>query len=303
MLVIAVVLTTLPGTDEVKAYQIPQTEVCLLDTPGFDDTSVADAVILKRIADALVDFFNDQYDIKGALYIHSLVEPRMRGSGRKNLIMFRNVLGDRGMQNCRLVTTKWSKQPNTESVAREQELCDKAEFWQPLLAGGAKTVRFGDTMESAIEIIKPLVDGPAFEPLIVNEVVKQKKELPQTHAGIIVNDKVAEARKTHKIEIEALKAQEEQARIDQDEEYQQILRAERLEHETAVAQLKEAQRILEERVGSGGSGRAGRWLARGAAVLGGGLMTAFSGGLLAGPAALLIASTEAGAQAHRAATR
>jgi hypothetical protein len=97
-----------------------------MDTPGFDDTNVSDATILSNITDSLVAAFNDKHEIQGALYIHSVTEARMRGSGRKNLIMFKNVLGMKGMSNCRLVTTKWSLQDESE-----QELCEKNEFWKP----------------------------------------------------------------------------------------------------------------------------------------------------------------------------
>jgi hypothetical protein len=100
----------------------------LMDTPGFDDTHVSDADILKNIATSLVDAFNDRAKIQGTLYVHPVTEVRMKGSGRKNLIMFKRILGMRGMTNCRLMTTKWSLQPENVSKAREQELCEKDEF-------------------------------------------------------------------------------------------------------------------------------------------------------------------------------
>ncbi|EHL01445.1 P-loop containing nucleoside triphosphate hydrolase [Glarea lozoyensis ATCC 20868] len=170
-------------TSKVKCYQIPQTNIYFMDTPGFDDTYTSDAKILEEIATALLDAFNDKAEIQGALYVHPVIEAKMRGSGRKNLIMFRKVLGMEGMKNVRLVTTKWSQVDYHTGVDRETELSEKEEFWQPLLAAGASTVRFGDTMESAIEIIKPLIHGPAFEPQLVEEVVRDGKELRQTQAG------------------------------------------------------------------------------------------------------------------------
>ena len=76
-------LTGGTGTAEVKMYQIPDTTVYLMDTPGFDDTYLSDADILKNIATALVDAFNDQVEIQGALYIHQVTEARMRGVGKE----------------------------------------------------------------------------------------------------------------------------------------------------------------------------------------------------------------------------
>src|ERR1700761_2319848 len=182
-----------------------------MDTPGFDDLSISDADILKTITTSLVDAFRDNADIHGALYIHSLTETRMRGSGRKNLIMFRRMLGTKGMAKCRLVTTKWSLQSDSVSIDREQELCEKDEFWKPLLDAGAQTMRFNDSVESAISIIKPLIDSPAFKPLIVKEIVDQNKPLLQTKAGQVVNDDLEEARNNHKAEIAELEEEKKRA--------------------------------------------------------------------------------------------
>jgi GTPase SAR1 family protein len=230
-------------TDEVSLYQIPGTDVYLMDTPGFDDPAFSDAKILTSIATSLVAIFNAQVDIQGALYIHPVTEVRLRGSGRKNLIMFRNMLGTRGMSNCRLVTTKWSLQSKEVSETREKELREKEGLWKPLVAAGAQTVRFGDSSQSAIEIIKPLIEGPAFEPLILEEITKGKT-LPQTQAGQVVNDDVEEAYKTHQAEIANLKAEEEKARIQKDAEYAEILRAEREDHQAKMNQLEKDKELL-----------------------------------------------------------
>jgi hypothetical protein len=266
-----------------------------MDTPGFDDPKVSDADILKLIATSLLDAFHDQADIQGALYIHPVIETRMRGSGKKNLLMFKKLLGMKEMSHCRLVTSKWSLQPDGVSKAREQELCEKEEYWKPLLAAGAQTARFSDSMQSAIEIIQPLVRGPAFEPLLVEEIAKQGKTLPQTQAGQVVNDDVEEAHKAHKAEIAVLKAEEAKA----DAESKKLIRAVREELQAKVVQLENDKRLLAEAIPKS-SGRFGRWIARGTAVVVGGAMTFMSGGLLAPAAVLLYGATEAGAQIHRA---
>ncbi|KAN0115439.1 P-loop containing nucleoside triphosphate hydrolase protein [Hyaloscypha variabilis] len=282
-------------TETVTLYQIPDTEVYLMDTPGFDDPKVSDADILKIIATSLMDTFNDQADIKGALYVHSLQEVRMRGSGIKNLLMFKKLLGMNGMSHCRLVTSKWSLQPESVSVAREEELCQKEDFWKPFLAAGAKTARFHDSTSSAIDIIRPLVQGPAFEPLLVKEISKQGKTLPQTQAGQVVNDDIEEARKAHKAEIAVLKEEEANA----DAESKELIRAVREDLQAKISQLENDKRLLAEAIPNR-SGRIGRWIARGTAAIIGGAMTIASGGALAPFAALLYGATEAGAQIHRA---
>ena len=181
------------------------------------------------------------------------------------------------------------------SEARERELCERKEFWQPLLAAGAQTVRFGDSMESAIDIIRPLVQGSAFKPLLVTEVVDKHKVIEDTQAGQVVNDDLERAKKLHLAEIADLKAREQKATG----ELRELMIEERRDHEAALDKLARDKQVLEERVASRSSGRFGRWIARGCAWVGGGLMTVASAGTLALPAALLIAGTEAGAQAHK----
>jgi hypothetical protein len=283
------------GTSEVAMYQIPDTNVYLMDTPGFDDTYISDAEILKNIATALLDAFNDKVAIQGALYIHPVTEVRMKGSGRKNLIMFHKVLGTRGLAHCRLVTSKWSTQAQSVSVARERELCEKKEFWQPLLAAGAKTVRFGDSMGSAINIIKPLLQGSAFRPLLLKEIDEDHKTIEETQAGIVVLDDIEKARKIHLAEIADLKASGERERG----EMRESMLAEAEEYQEAIQQLERSKKVLEQQVQSKSSGRFGRWIARGCAWVGGGAMTIVSGGIFALAAAALIAGTEAGAQLHK----
>jgi hypothetical protein len=269
-----------------------------MDTPGFDDTNISDANTLKSIAKSLVDAFHDRAEIQGALYVHPVTEARMRGSGRKNLIMFKKVLGMNGMANCRLVTTKWSLQPESVSIAREQELCEKEDFWQPLLAAGAQTVRFRDTMQSAINIIRPLIQGPAFEPLLVEEVVRDNKTLTQTQAGQVVNDDIGEANKAHRAEIAELRAEEEKAKAERDLEFAELLRTEREEHEAKLGQLEVDKELLAQLVSSRKSGEFVRWIARASAIFVGALGTVLAGPILAPAALLLYGATEAAISPH-----
>lgn len=289
-------LTADAGTAEVKLYPIPDTKVFLMDTPGFDDTNFSDAKILESISKALVDAFYDRVVIQGALYIHPVTEAKMRGSGRKNLNMFNKVLGERGMAHCRLVTSKWSLQPEDVSNARVRELCERREFWKLLLDAGAKTVRFNDSMSSAIEIIKPLLQDDDFQPLLLDEVVNKKKPLSQTQAGQVVNDDIEEFKKASQAEIAEIRAEEAKARKAKDHDHAEQLRAEREEHETKINQLEEDRKVLEQTLADRKSGGFGKWIARGTAAALGTAATMIGGAALAVPAALLYLSTEAAIQ-------
>lgn len=271
-----------------------------MDTPGFDDTNVSDSQILMEIATALVDFFSDEAEIQGALYVHPVVEARMRGSGIKNLRMFRKVLGMEGMKNCRLVTTKWQLVDRDVGDAREKELCSSDQFWGPLIRAGATTVRFDDSTESAMDILRPLLFGASFEPQLVGEVLRDGKIIMQTEAGQVVIDDVEEAEKMHAEEIKQLEKERKDAEAQKDFEYAAQLEEERKKHQAEVKRLEKDKEILSQPVpqpvpksspGGPPSG-IGRWLARASAITVGGAATYLSGGLLAPFAALLYGATE-----------
>ena len=93
-------------TDKVQDYivNIPQRgsnivyEVHLIDSPGFDDGTVADCKVLTRIA----DFVNTHYKLKntlaGVLYLHDITKAKMGGVGKRNLRMLENMVGnDKGI--------------------------------------------------------------------------------------------------------------------------------------------------------------------------------------------------------------
>jgi hypothetical protein len=66
----------------------------------------------------------------------------------KNLLLFKNVIGEKNMANCVLVTTKWSQQSEEKSAAHEQSLMTNKNFWKPLLDRGARVERFQDSTKS-----------------------------------------------------------------------------------------------------------------------------------------------------------
>jgi len=280
------------GTAKVQCFQIPQTNFFLMDTPGFDDTHISDTQILREIAQALLDSFNDKAEIQGALYIHPVVEARMRGSGVKNLRMFKKVLGMNGMKNCRLVTTKWKLVEEAVGADREKELCESDDFWRPLVRAGATTVRFDDSTESAMNILGPLVFGPSFEPQLLGEL-RDGTTLPQTEAGQVVNDDVEEATKAHATELKELEKEKMEALAQKDFEYAAQLEEEKKKHQAKVDQLEKDRKMLDTPITSSGAGRFfARWVARAGVVVAGAVATYMSGGLLAPHAAMLYAATE-----------
>ncbi|KAH7079742.1 P-loop containing nucleoside triphosphate hydrolase protein [Paraphoma chrysanthemicola] len=192
-------------TSEVTTFQIPGTNVWMVDTPGFDDTFNDDGTILDRVDQSLAEFFDQFIPIAGMLYIHDITKARMQGSAMKNLSMFRKVVGDQNLKNCCIVTTKWSQQDQAVLSNRENELKTKKHFWQTLIALGVKTARFEDSKESVLSIVKPLVEGKGFIPQITVETRVEGKLLADTKAGEEVYANITKLEKQHQATIDDLK--------------------------------------------------------------------------------------------------
>jgi hypothetical protein len=203
------------------------------------------------------------------------------------------------MANIRLVTTKWSLQPRDQLEANERNLATEEKFWKPLLTRGAEIARFADTWESAMEILRPLVRGKPFVPLLLKERVFDGLTMAETHAGQVVNDKVEEAVKAGKKELEKLdEAWKEAAEMQEDAWAAELLKEKQLQ-EANLKKWEEERSVLHAQNSQRSRGRFWRWAARGSAALVGGIATLLTGGI-AGPAALaLYGAVETGAQIHK----
>jgi hypothetical protein len=242
------VLTRDPGTADCAAYRIPETDVWLIDTPGFDDTTRSDAKILEEINRCLTEYFMRNARVTGVIYVHAITEPRMRGSAMKNLRMFRQVVGDENMKHCCLVTTKWSRQGKDVSQTREDELRNGDTFWKPLLKRGAKIKRFDDSPKSAMDIIAPFTLCDKFLMKLTKEYNLEGKQLDMTDAGREVSDDIEKAKKAHKEEIELLKEERARALKDKDEEMLKMIDDERRQLQSKIDEMKEGQELLKKKL-------------------------------------------------------
>jgi hypothetical protein len=102
-------------------------KVHLIDTPGFDDTNRGDADVLKDIATWLSSTYQKQKLLNGILYLHRIIDPKMAGSAKRNLLTFSELCGSDCFRHVVLTTTIWSLVHAKLGEAREKELIDI--FW------------------------------------------------------------------------------------------------------------------------------------------------------------------------------
>jgi len=159
----------------------PTRRIIFVDTPGFDDTFVDDAEILKLIAVWLAHSYSEGIKLAGIIYLHEISQARMLGTSRKNLTMFKKLCGDRALKNVILATTKWDDIAPGVGEPREQQLSNK--YWKEMVSQGSKIKRFTHTRESAWAIVDPIVNKDPISVLIQQELVDLQKLLPQSEAG------------------------------------------------------------------------------------------------------------------------
>ncbi|TFK24900.1 hypothetical protein FA15DRAFT_388311 [Coprinopsis marcescibilis] len=117
--------------------------IVLLDTPGFDDGSVGDFEILRRVAHWVAASYSQDVQVAAFLYIYPIYPGRFTRSEGKNLQMFSKLCGPSLMPRVMLATSNWHRQsrlePGQDLPARENEL--KTKFWEKILKAGASIDR------------------------------------------------------------------------------------------------------------------------------------------------------------------
>ncbi|KAF9004218.1 P-loop containing nucleoside triphosphate hydrolase protein [Cyathus striatus] len=155
----------------------------VVDTPGFDDTYVDDAEILRRISVWLAVSYTNDMKLAGVIYLHEISQTRMLGTTRKNLDMFRKLCGDKALSSVVLGTTKWSEVAPDVGEARLRQLKDK--FWKDMIENGSHVFKFENTYESAWAMVDNLVvKHESYNILqLQGELVDLQKIIPDTDAG------------------------------------------------------------------------------------------------------------------------
>ncbi|KAI6040115.1 hypothetical protein EDC04DRAFT_1566727 [Pisolithus marmoratus] len=175
-------------TKEVRPFRYPHSDgirnIVLVDTPGFDDTFMTDAQILRQIAHWLNATYKKNIKLSGVLYLHRISDNRVSGTPLRNYNMFKELCGKENFKNVILVTTMWDEVAEEVGSAREKEL--QSDFWRSMISLGSTIHRFDGTMESAWKIINSLSVAPPVQrrPLqIQREMVDEHVPLHRTAAG------------------------------------------------------------------------------------------------------------------------
>jgi len=215
-------------------FDLDDRRVALIDTPGFDDTTLSDTDILNTIATFLEASYKNGATLAGVLYFHRISDPRMGGMSTKNFRMFRKLCGDNTLKNVIIVTNMWGQVDPEIGNAREKELMRDELFFKHALEKGANIARHENTISSAQAIVRRVFDNHPLPLRIQVELGDQGMNISETGAGEELQKEYAALIKKHEREMRKLRNEMEEAMRKKDEETRMELgmEIERLQRET-----------------------------------------------------------------------
>lgn len=230
----------------------------MIDTPGFDDTTLTDTDVLKRIAAYLVTTYaahsptahladlrhsNKQgARLAGVIYMQRISDLRVGGSARRDFRMFQELCGEDAYPNVIIVTNMWGTVTAEDGNARELELATKDIFFKPILDKQAKMLRNDNTKQSTHRIIQHFVDK---EPVVlqIQRELGEGIDITQTAAYKQLDMEMSNLCARHRKELEALREEMVDAERSKDEETRKELMEEvsKVEAELIKAQSQAAR--------------------------------------------------------------
>lgn len=135
----------------------------------------------------------------------------MGGVARRNFKMFQKLCGTGAYRNVAIVTTRWDEVDVQIGREREEELVSKPTLFKGVLDGGATYFRYSRTSQSAKKILNHLLDLPPTELLIQTEIVGERKNVPDTLAGLELRKEILKLEEQHKEDMRALQEEMEEA--------------------------------------------------------------------------------------------
>lgn len=167
----------------------------------------------------------------------------MQGSAVRSLGMFKKLCGVDALKNVILVTTMWEKVNASEGEARVQELTSTEDFWGCMIASGSRVERHTNDRDSALRLVRALLNQQGIPLKMQEEMVKDGKSLDETAAGIELDGILAKERAKWQRQLEETQAQYSEALKAKDGVWTAMLEKQKAE---LSKKMNEADRKREE---------------------------------------------------------
>lgn len=156
--------------------------------------------------------------------MHRITDVRMGNTAQRTFRVFCELCGENTFKNVVIVTNMWGNVNPELGEAREHELTTK--FFKPVLDRGARMCRHDGTRDSALTILRHLVDNEAVVLTIQQEIVEERRGFADTAAGAVLSHALKEQADHHDEELRNLRAEMEIAMRAKDEESRKELQEE-----------------------------------------------------------------------------
>lgn len=232
--------------------------ICLIDTPGFDDSNRCDADVLQEIAFWLVKSYELGVRLSGVVYLHNITETRIRGSAVQGLKVFKAMCGAEAFHGITMATTFWDK-VGTEGMQQADkswiELQRNVNFWKELIDGGCSKQMLSAGRTSAMQVVQGIASRNTRMVLrMQRQLVDEKLLIYETDAGKELQDAwfqeksglLAEMKETREQIMEALVANETE-REKELESYHKELYNKLSKRRAAVLELEQPTAVITNR--------------------------------------------------------
>ncbi|KAL8405392.1 hypothetical protein RB596_004311 [Gaeumannomyces avenae] len=235
-------------TQHVGAYPVQWmdgTRIFLVDTPGFDDTDLSDSEVLKEVAAWLTRSYEDKVRLSGIIYFHRITDPKMQGSAKRNLLMFKKLCGPDALKMVILATTMWEQVNQEVGEAREEELRTTEEYWGCMVQRGSRIFRHTNNPDSALRLVRLFLREHRLETLAIqSEMVDNGWSLDQTAAGQELDSVLAKEREKFRRDLDYAQQQMKEAIEARDKESEEMLRQHQEETNKKIKALEEERQNI-----------------------------------------------------------
>ena len=234
-------------TTKVDTYkaQLYGKDVWFVDTPGFDDShgeGMSDTEILRTISEELVKQHKQGQKANGLIYLHSITEDKMRSSNKRNLELFKGVVGREALKNVVLATTKWDKVTVVDGSAKEILL--RTKYWSDMEQLGSKVFRIDPRdRDSYLAVVRELMKNNGVDLQIQTEL-GSGVPLEQTAAGKVVSEAVNKAIEKLQEELKATRESAQEERMNLQLELQNQLQKAERDRELLKQNIQDLRREL-----------------------------------------------------------
>jgi hypothetical protein len=142
---------------------ISLTAITLIDTPGFDDSSVSDLEILWTLSKWLKEHCEEGQLLTGIIYLHPITKTRVEGSTLRALTIMKKLCGDDNLKNIILVTTFWNEVTDEVAVKREKELISTDNLWKQMIDQGSRVERMSRDYTKFKPVLVEIKKRPALK--------------------------------------------------------------------------------------------------------------------------------------------